>query len=158
MTAPSKSRRSRSAEAIAHGGTCLARETVRISSDRAHEGATKILDPLMRLRVVALGAHPDKAEEIGEDFDKLVRGMELKGVTAPAQIQELIAALASQQTTAQILSCPRSWPRVARSLRGAPSDLHQPCRASRGGANRRTPCRDCMHPAFANPGPRRRNI
>lgn len=112
----------------------------------------------MRLRVVALGAHPDKAEEIGEDFDKLVRGMELKGVTAPAQIQELIAALASQQTTAQILSWPRSWPRIARSLRGAPSDLHQPCRASRGGANRRTPCRDCMHPAFANPGRRRRNI
>ncbi|MBR0969613.1 hypothetical protein [Bradyrhizobium japonicum] len=45
------------------------------------EEATKILDPLMRLRVVALGAHPEKAEELGEDFDKLVKGMEIKGVT-----------------------------------------------------------------------------
>lgn len=45
------------------------------------EEATKILDPLMRLRVVALGAHPEKAEELGEDFDKLVNGMEIKGVT-----------------------------------------------------------------------------
>lgn len=45
------------------------------------EEATKILDPLMRLRVVALGAHPEKAEELGEDFDKLIKGMEIKGVT-----------------------------------------------------------------------------
>jgi hypothetical protein len=45
------------------------------------EEATKIIDPLMRLRVVALGAHPEKAGELGEDFDKLVKGMEIKGVT-----------------------------------------------------------------------------
>jgi hypothetical protein len=45
------------------------------------EEATKILDPLMKLRVVALGAHPEKAEELGEDFDKLIKGMEIKGVT-----------------------------------------------------------------------------
>lgn len=45
------------------------------------EEATKIIDPLMRLRVVALGAHPEKAEELGEDFDKLIKGMEIKGVT-----------------------------------------------------------------------------
>jgi hypothetical protein len=45
------------------------------------EEATKILDPLMRLRVVALGAHPEKAAELGEDFDKLIKGMEIKGVT-----------------------------------------------------------------------------
>lgn len=45
------------------------------------EEATKIIDPLMRLRVVALGAHPEKAAELGEDFDKLVKGMEIKGVT-----------------------------------------------------------------------------
>ncbi len=112
--------------------SALARETVKVSSDRAHEEtrmsaagmtaeeikeandlagamsmkyksisqtdamhaarnirsvvgnfeeATKILDPLMRLRVVALGAHPEKVEELGEDFDKLVKGMEIKGVT-----------------------------------------------------------------------------
>lgn len=45
------------------------------------EEATKIIDPLMKLRVVALGAHPDKAEQLGEDFDKLIKGMEIKGVT-----------------------------------------------------------------------------
>lgn len=45
------------------------------------EEATKIIDPLMKLRVVAQGAHPDKAEELGEDFDKLIKGMEIKGVT-----------------------------------------------------------------------------
>ncbi|TGN86702.1 hypothetical protein EOW77_0019025 [Bradyrhizobium yuanmingense] len=45
------------------------------------EEATKILDPLMQLRVVALGAHPEKAAELGEDFDKLIKGMEIKGVT-----------------------------------------------------------------------------
>ncbi|WP_316189407.1 hypothetical protein [Bradyrhizobium sp. SZCCHNS1054] len=45
------------------------------------EEATKIIDPLMQLRVVAQGAHPEKAEELGEDFDKLIKGMEIKGVT-----------------------------------------------------------------------------
>ncbi len=45
------------------------------------EEATKIIDPLMKLRVVALGAHPEKAAELGEDFDKLIKGMEIKGVT-----------------------------------------------------------------------------
>ena len=45
------------------------------------EEATHILDPLMKLRVVALGAHPEHAAELGEDFDKLVKGMEIKGVT-----------------------------------------------------------------------------
>jgi hypothetical protein len=43
--------------------------------------ATKILDPLMKLRVVAEGAHPERAEELGADFDKLIKGMEIKGVT-----------------------------------------------------------------------------
>lgn len=45
------------------------------------EEATHILDPLAKLRVVALGAHPEKAAELGEDFDKLIKGMEIKGVT-----------------------------------------------------------------------------
>jgi hypothetical protein len=122
--------------AAAYGGsravTAVARETIKVSSDRAHEEtrmrasgmteqeikeandlagsiskkypsisqtdamhaarnirsvtghfeeATKILDPLMRLRVVAMGAHPEKFEELGQDFDKLVKGMEIKGVT-----------------------------------------------------------------------------
>jgi hypothetical protein len=45
------------------------------------EEAQKIIDPLMQLRVTALGANPKHAEELGEDFDKLVKGMEIKGVT-----------------------------------------------------------------------------
>jgi hypothetical protein len=45
------------------------------------EEATHVLEPLARLRVVALGAHPEKAEELNEDFDKLAKGMEIKGVT-----------------------------------------------------------------------------
>lgn len=45
------------------------------------EEASKILDPLMQLRVVAQGAHPEHAAELGEDFDKLIKGMEIKGVT-----------------------------------------------------------------------------
>lgn len=45
------------------------------------EEATHVLEPLARLRVVALGAHPEKADELNEDFDKLAKGMEIKGVT-----------------------------------------------------------------------------
>ncbi|WP_316228555.1 hypothetical protein [Bradyrhizobium sp. SZCCHNR2023] len=45
------------------------------------EEATKIIDPLMKLRVVAQGAHPERSAELGEDFDKLIKGMEIKGVT-----------------------------------------------------------------------------
>jgi len=46
-----------------------------------YEEAAKILDPVLKLRVAAQGAHPEHAEELGEDFDKLVKGMEIKGVT-----------------------------------------------------------------------------
>ena len=46
-----------------------------------YEEATKVLDPLAQLKVVAMGAHPEKAEELEEDFDKLAKGMEIKGVT-----------------------------------------------------------------------------
>jgi hypothetical protein len=45
------------------------------------EEASKIIDPLMQLRVVAAGAHPEHADELNEDFDKLVKGFEIKGVT-----------------------------------------------------------------------------
>ncbi|WP_159104012.1 hypothetical protein [Rhodopseudomonas sp. B29] len=47
----------------------------------SYEEATKVLDPLAQLKVVALGAHPEKAEEIEHDFDQLTKGMEIKGVT-----------------------------------------------------------------------------
>ncbi|NEW96646.1 hypothetical protein [Rhodopseudomonas sp. BR0G17] len=45
------------------------------------EEASHILEPLAQLRVVALGAHPERAAELGDDFDKLAKGMEIKGVT-----------------------------------------------------------------------------
>jgi hypothetical protein len=45
------------------------------------EEASHVLEPLAKLRVVALGAHPERAAELGEDFDKLAKGMEIKGVT-----------------------------------------------------------------------------
>lgn len=45
------------------------------------EEATHVLEPLMKLRVVAQGAHPEKWAELGEDFDKLIKGMEIKGAT-----------------------------------------------------------------------------
>jgi hypothetical protein len=48
----------------------------------SYEEATHILDPLLKLRVVAQGAQPHAAvEQINEDFDKLVKGLEIKGVT-----------------------------------------------------------------------------
>jgi hypothetical protein len=46
-----------------------------------YEEAGKIIEPLLQTYVVAQGAHPDRADELGEDFDKLVKGMEIKGVT-----------------------------------------------------------------------------
>ncbi|RXG87646.1 hypothetical protein [Bradyrhizobium vignae] len=45
------------------------------------EEASHVIEPLARLRVVALGAHPEKFAELNEDFDKLAKGMEIKGVT-----------------------------------------------------------------------------
>jgi hypothetical protein len=45
------------------------------------EEASHVLEPLAKLRVVALGAHPERAAELNDDFDKLAKGMEIKGVT-----------------------------------------------------------------------------
>ncbi|MDB5596289.1 MAG: hypothetical protein JWM36_3250 [Hyphomicrobiales bacterium] len=46
------------------------------------EEAQEIMEPLLKLRMVAQGAQPHAAvEEINEDFDKLVKGLEIKGVT-----------------------------------------------------------------------------
>lgn len=116
----------------AHAARAVARETIKVSADRAHEKvrmsvsgmidpdideagklagaishkypslsqteimhtarnvrsmvgtfeeATHVLEPLAKLRVVALGAHPERAAELNDDFDKLAKGMEIKGVT-----------------------------------------------------------------------------
>ncbi len=50
-----------------------------------YEEAAKILDPMLKLRVAAAGAHPEHAGELAEDFDKLIKGMEIKGVTMDPQ-------------------------------------------------------------------------
>ena len=36
--------------------------------------AAEILEPLMKLKVIALGQHPEKAEELNEQFDQLIKG------------------------------------------------------------------------------------
>lgn len=46
-----------------------------------YEEAAHLLEPILKLRVTAMGAHPERAAELAEDFDKLVKGMEIKGVT-----------------------------------------------------------------------------
>lgn len=43
--------------------------------------AAKIIAPLLKTYVVAKSAHPERGEELEADFDKLVKGMEIKGVT-----------------------------------------------------------------------------
>ena len=46
-----------------------------------YEEAEKIIEPLLKTYVVAMGAHPQHREELETDFDQLVKGMEIKGVT-----------------------------------------------------------------------------
>ena len=58
----------------------------------SYDEAAKILKPLLDLRVVAAGAHP--GENMEEDFDQLIKGMEIKGVTQdPAKFKSYINAM-----------------------------------------------------------------
>ena len=60
-----------------------------------YEEAGKILDPILKLRIAAMGAHPERAEALSEDFDQLVKGMEIKGVTMdPAKFASYINGMA----------------------------------------------------------------
>jgi len=60
-----------------------------------YEEAGKILEPILKLRVAAMGAHPERAAELEEDFDKLVKGMEIKGVTMdPAKFTSYMQGMA----------------------------------------------------------------
>lgn len=47
----------------------------------SYEEAAHIMEPMLKLRTVALGANPHNAAALSEDFDKLIKGMEIKGVT-----------------------------------------------------------------------------
>jgi hypothetical protein len=59
------------------------------------EEATKILDPLLRLRVIAEGAHPERKAELAADFDKLVKAMEIKSATQdPAKFTHYMDGMA----------------------------------------------------------------
>ncbi len=43
--------------------------------------AKELLEPVARARVVALGAHPERKEELEQEFDLLVKSEEIKGAT-----------------------------------------------------------------------------
>jgi hypothetical protein len=45
------------------------------------EEAMHVLDPMLGAYVVAMGSHPDKAAELKEEFDKLLKGQEIVGAT-----------------------------------------------------------------------------
>ncbi len=61
----------------------------------SYEEAGKILEPILKLRIVAMGAHPERAAELSEDFDKLVKGFEIKGVTQhPKEFLEYMQGMA----------------------------------------------------------------
>lgn len=46
-----------------------------------YEEAAKLLDPVLKLRMVTLAAHPERAAELDEDFDKLTKSQEIVGRT-----------------------------------------------------------------------------
>jgi hypothetical protein len=46
-----------------------------------YEEAAKLLDPILNLRLNVLAAHPNRAAELDEDFDKLMKGEEIVGAS-----------------------------------------------------------------------------
>jgi hypothetical protein len=59
----------------------------------SYKEAADIAEPLVKLRTLAQLARP--GEDVSEDFDKLVKGLEIKGVTQnPAQFQEYMEGIA----------------------------------------------------------------
>lgn len=46
-----------------------------------YEEAAELLEPVMKLKMVTLAAHPERKEELEEDFDKLTKSQELVGAT-----------------------------------------------------------------------------
>jgi hypothetical protein len=58
-----------------------------------YEEAASIMEPLMKLRVLSQAARP--GQDVGEDFDLLVKGLEIKGVTQhPADFQRYMEGIA----------------------------------------------------------------
>ena len=59
----------------------------------SYEEAAKIAEPLVKLRTLAQLARP--GEDVSEDFDKLIKGLEIKGVTQhPEQFREYMEGIA----------------------------------------------------------------
>ena len=59
----------------------------------SYKEAAEIMEPLLKLRVIAQAARP--GEDVGEDFDKLVKGLEIKGVTQhPEQFRSYLEGMA----------------------------------------------------------------
>lgn len=46
-----------------------------------YKEAVEIIDPIMKLKMVTLAQHPERAEELGEEFDKLEKSEEIIGAT-----------------------------------------------------------------------------
>ena len=59
----------------------------------SYEEAAKIMEPMARLRVIAQNARP--GEDVTEDFDKLLKGLEIKGVTQhPKEFHDYMEGIA----------------------------------------------------------------
>jgi hypothetical protein len=57
--------------------------------------AAKVIEPLAKLRIIAQGAHPERSEELEGEFDALIKGMEIKGVTLdPAKFTHYMDTMA----------------------------------------------------------------
>ena len=59
----------------------------------SYQEAAEIMEPLMKLRVIAQANRP--GQDVSEDFDQLVKGLEIKGVTQdPAKFREYMQGIA----------------------------------------------------------------
>ena len=47
----------------------------------SYEEGAKLIEPVAKLRIIAMGAHPERAEELESDFDKLLKSQEMVGAT-----------------------------------------------------------------------------
>ena len=59
----------------------------------SYSEAAEIMQPLAKLRVIAQGARP--GEDVSEDFDQLIKGLEIKGVTQhPEEFRKYMEGIA----------------------------------------------------------------
>jgi hypothetical protein len=85
MTAKEMSAAERESAQLAKSFPPVAQTTIMHSLRNAraivgsYKDAAEIMDPLLKLRVIAQAARP--GQDVGEDFDKLVKGLEIKGAT-----------------------------------------------------------------------------